>query len=87
MRNRLTCNGFQLREQPVQLMIFRHQRIAAGKMISSGSGVRRYTPARLSSCAYCLILRIWEVTTETVAAIYHIRLLPAIAPGFEVFMQ
>ncbi|CNU94757.1 Uncharacterised protein [Salmonella enterica subsp. enterica serovar Bovismorbificans] len=65
-------NGFQLREQPVQLMIFRHQRIAAGKddLIQfrvCGDILQRDCPVALIA----LILRIREVTTETVAAIYR----------------
>ena len=63
-------NRFQLRQQPVQLMVFCHQRITAGendfiefRMVSDI--IERLLP--VMSGAFIVLIR--EVTAETVAAV------------------
>ena len=65
-------DGFQLREQPVQFAIFRHQRIAAGE----NDLVQFWICGNILKCSLpvtlvALIFGIREVATEAIATIYR----------------
>ena len=65
-------NGFKLGQQPVQLMIFCHQRVTAGKnnliqLRMGGDIVQRDLPVAFIA----LVFGIGEVPTEAITTIYR----------------
>ena len=81
-------DGFQLCEQPVQLVIFRHQRIAAGENHLVQFRMRsNILKCSLPVTLIALIFGIGEVATEAIAAIYRAAAFDQQKRPVVVFMQ